>query len=66
MKENKLYVVHTVRGYWVGAYIFSPQLRHAKIYTSLHYANKTAERIPDKDEPKVLEVVLGLAKEGEK
>lgn len=65
MKENKLYVVYTKRGYWVGTYIFSPQLRHAKIYTSLHYANKTAERLPEEYEPRVLEVFLGLASEGE-
>lgn len=63
--EKKFYVVHTKSGYWVGAYIFSDQLRHAKIYTSLHYANETAERLnrgdPNQFCAKILEVKICLA-----
>ena len=54
-------------GYWVGAFIFSEQLRHAKIYTSLRYANETAERVnrcnPNEYGAKILEVKICLADE---
>ena len=65
MAEKKMYVVHTKRGYWIGAFAFNEQLRFAKIYTSLRFANETVERIKraysDELSPKVLEVRLCLA-----
>ena len=65
MAEKKMYVVHTKRGYWIGAFAFKDQLRFAKIYTSLRFANEIVERIKrayfDELSPKVLEVQLCLA-----
>ena len=62
IENKKFYVVHTTQGYWVGTYIFSEQLRHAKIYTSLHYANETAERLKGYN-AKILEVDICLAED---
>jgi hypothetical protein len=67
MADKEYYVVHTKRGYWVGSFIFDEQLRKAKIYTSLHYAEKTAERLKyvnaDKYDPEIREVNICLADE---
>jgi hypothetical protein len=67
MADKKFYVVHTKKGYWVGAFIFDEQLRHAKIYTSLHYANETVKRLnyanADKYDPKIREVSICLVDE---
>lgn len=67
MADKKFYVVHTKKGYWVGAFIFDEQLRHAKIYTSLHFANETVKRLnyanADKYDPKIREVIICLADE---
>lgn len=66
IEENIFYVIHTKSGYWGGAYIFSEQLRKAKIYTSIRHANETARRLNRNEYcATVLEVDLCLAKEGE-
>lgn len=65
MADKKLYVIQTQKGYMVTKCTYSEQLRHAKIYTSLHYADeavKTIKRIyPKLDDPQILEVNLCLA-----
>lgn len=45
MADKKLYVVKNYFGnYWCGHNTWSSQLRHAKVYTSIKYAEEAVER----------------------
>lgn len=56
--EKKMYVVRTSDGmYWCGTNYFDSQLRKAKIYYYLKYAQEILDRFPERH-PEIIEVAL--------